>query len=82
VPPFREAFMYEAKISGDDGLPYFSSKATGDVLMQVAEENPDIAFLVFCGHTHHEAYFQARDNLIVKVGGAEYYQPKVQEENK
>lgn len=79
VPPFKECSLYEGKISNDDFLPYFSSKATGDVLVQVAGNNPAIEFLVLAGHTHHNADYQALDNLQVKVGKAEYYQPEVQE---
>jgi len=79
VPPFKEASMYEGKMSGDDFLPFFSSKATGDVLLKIAKENIDRDFLVLCGHTHHEAHYQASDNLTVRVGGAEYSQPKIEE---
>jgi len=43
--------MHKNKISTDDWLPYFSSKIMGDVLMQVAQENPQVEFLVLCGHT-------------------------------
>lgn len=79
VPPFKEACMHQGKISGDDWLPYFSSKVTGDVLMQVAKDNASIEFLVLCGHTHSEAYYRPLDNLCVKAGKAEYYRPEVQE---
>lgn len=78
VPPFKEASLYEGKISGDEWLPYFSSKIMGDVLMKVAQENSTVEFLVLCGHTHGEAKYQPIDNLIVKVGGAEYYHPEIQ----
>ncbi len=79
VPPFKEATLHNGKISDDDWMPYFSSKATGDVLLDYAQKNPSIEFLVLCGHTHSRAYFEACDNLVVKTGGAEYYQPAVQE---
>jgi predicted phosphohydrolase len=79
VPPFKEVCLYKDKVSGDDYLPFFSSKATGDVLTHVVHENPMIQFLVLCGHTHHECYCQLTDNLIVRVGGVEYSQPKVQD---
>ena len=36
VPPFREACWHEGRISGDDYLPYFACKATGDVLLDEA----------------------------------------------
>jgi len=77
VPPFKEACMHEGKISGDDWLPYFSSKVTGDVLMKVAEENSEIEFLVLCGHTHSQANV-CYGNLIVETGKAEYCRPEIQ----
>ncbi|MDP3533149.1 MAG: metallophosphoesterase family protein [Alphaproteobacteria bacterium] len=79
VPPFKEACMHEGKISNDDFLPFFSSKITGDVLMQIAQANTDIEFLALCGHTHSKANWQPCNNLIVKAGAAEYTKPKIQE---
>ncbi|MCS5707952.1 metallophosphoesterase family protein [Candidatus Berkiella cookevillensis] len=79
VPPFREACLHEGRISSDDFLPFFSSKATGGILMQIAQENTDIEFLVLCGHTHSKAHWQACDNLTVKSGSAEYTRPEIQE---
>lgn len=79
VPPFREACLHEGKISKDDFLPFFSSKVTGDMLMQIALENTDIKFLVLCGHTHSKAHWQPCDNLTVSVGAAEYMKPEIQE---
>ncbi len=79
VPPFKEVCLYEGKISNDDFLPFFSSKATGDILIEVAQKNPDIEFLALCGHTHSKAYWNPCDNLIVKAGAAEYMQPEIQE---
>jgi len=79
VPPFRESCMHLGKISDDDWLPYFSSKVTGDVLMNVANKNSGIEFLVLCGHTHSSSHYQPLDNLCVKAGAAEYYRPQVQE---
>jgi len=77
VPPFEEACLYEGKISDDDHLPYFSSKVMGDVLTQVARENPLVKFLVLCGHTHSECTYQPLDNLIIRVGNAEYGHPEI-----
>lgn len=77
VPPFKEACLHEGEISGDDWLPYFCSKITGDVLTTIAEQNPDIEFLVLCGHTHSKATI-CHDNLTIKVGKAEYYRPEIQ----
>lgn len=78
VPPFKEACLYQGKISGNDWLPYFASKATGNVLLKLAKKHPLTSFLVLCGHTHSEANYSPLDNLIVKTGKAEYSQPEVQ----
>ncbi len=79
VPPFKEVCLYEEEISSDDFLPFFASKASGDVLIETAKENAGIEFLVLCGHTHSKAYWQPCDNLTVKVGMAEYIKPEIQE---
>lgn len=52
VPPFREAAWHEGRPSDDDYLPFFSCKAMGDVLLEVAHSRPDCQILVLCGHTH------------------------------
>lgn len=79
IPPFKEACMHEGKISDDNWLPYFSSKVMGDVLINVASENPGIEFLILCGHTHSKALFRPLENMRVKAGASEYYQPVIQE---
>lgn len=79
IPPFQEACMHKGKESDEHWLPYFSSKATGDVLTKIARENSHIEFLVLCGHTHSEATYQPFENLIVKAGRAKYYQPTIKE---
>ncbi|MDF2529224.1 MAG: putative phosphoesterase [Gammaproteobacteria bacterium] len=79
IPPFRESCLHEGEISNDEWLPYFASKATGDVLLAIAEAHPEINFLVLCGHTHSPAEYKPLVNLTVKAGGAEYYEPRVQE---
>lgn len=79
VPPFKEASQHMGQVSDDNFLPYFSSKAIGDVLMPFAIENSSIDFLVLCGHTHSDAEYQPRTNVIVKAGKAEYYKPAIQE---
>ncbi len=65
VPPFKEACTYQGRMSDDDWLPFFSSKATGDVLERTAERNQDIEFLVLRGHTHGKADVQILNNLTV-----------------
>lgn len=79
IPPFKEACMHEGEMSDDEWIPYFTSKATGDVLMRIAKNNPATEFLVLCGHTHSEAHYQALNNLTVRAGRAEYGYPSIQE---
>jgi hypothetical protein len=79
MPPFKEACFPKIQASNEDCLPYFSSKAMGDVLMPVAMDNPVIDFLVLCGHTHSENYYQPIANLTIKTGQAKNYQPAIQE---
>lgn len=81
VPPFKEVCMYEGKMSDEDWLPFFGSKVMGDTLMNIATENTAIEFLVFCGHTHNQAYYQPIANLTVESGKAEYYHPRIEIRN-
>jgi hypothetical protein len=78
VPPFPDVCFYENQPTNDDYLPYFASKATGDVLLCAAQKYPSTEFEVLCGHTHHYATKDVLANLNVTVGEAEYYQPRVQ----
>ena len=78
VPPFKEACLHKGKASGDDWLPYFSSKIIGDVLIIIAQQNLEIEFLVLCGHTHSESQYIPLPNLIIEVGKAEYCRPEIQ----
>ena len=78
VPPFREATWHEGQISGDDWLPWFSCRATGEVLIETMNCHPDKEILVLCGHTHGRGECQMCPNLRVLTGGAEYGRPAVQ----
>jgi len=78
VPPYAEACWYEGKQSGVDWQPFFSTKASGDVITAAAIENSGVEFVVLCGHTHTAHEYKPRDNVIVKVGGAEYFHPEVE----
>ncbi len=79
VPPFPECSLHKGKQSDPNWLPYFSSKATGDVISVFAQKNPAISILVLCGHTHSNALFKPSKNLEIKAGRAQYYSPKLQE---
>jgi len=80
VPPFENVCLHEGEKTDSGYLPFFASKAIGDVLLKFAEKHSTVEFLVLCGHTHSQACYQVSGNLMVKVGKAEYYQPEIQEE--
>lgn len=79
VPPFPESCLHKGKQSDENWLPYFASKATGDVISNFAQNNSEIDILVLCGHTHSNASFKPSQNLEIKAGSAQYYSPKLQE---
>ncbi len=78
VPPFREAAWYQGRPSADDYLPFFSCKAVGDELVDVARSHPKCQILVLCGHTHGGGEIQVAENLRVVTGPAEYGKPEIQ----
>jgi len=78
IPPFEEVCAPRGDKQNIDLVPYYSSKATGDVLLNVSKDHTDIEFLVLCGHTHSKASSQLTKNLMVKVGNAQYGEPAVQ----
>ncbi|MBX3412523.1 MAG: metallophosphoesterase family protein [Pirellulales bacterium] len=79
IPPFREACWHEGRISGDEWLPHFTSKAMGEMLRIVMQEHRDRRLTVLCGHTHGAGEAQILDNLRVVTGGATYGFPSVQQ---
>lgn len=78
VPPFREACWHEGRISGDEYLPYFACKATGDALLEEASRHGDRLVTVLCGHTHSAGECRPLPNLRVLTGAAEYGKPSIQ----
>jgi predicted phosphohydrolase len=78
VPPFPECSWHKNYPSDKNWLPYFASKATGDVVMSTVKKYPHVYFLLLCGHTHTEITVKIRENLEIKTGNAQYYQPSIQ----
>ncbi len=78
IPPFREAAWYQGRPSAADYLPFFSCKAVGDVLLEMARLYPKCQILVLCGHTHSGGEIQVAENLRVATGPAEYGKPEIQ----
>jgi len=77
VPPFPENTLYNGKISNEDWLPHFSSKKMGDMLLDVAQNNPDKNIILLCGHAHGKADYQPLNNLRCYTGEAKYKYPAV-----
>lgn len=75
VPPFAESARYRGHVTTPDFLPWVTCKAVGDVLLEVAERHPNERITALCGHMHHSAHEQIRDNLVVRTGAAEYGAP-------
>ncbi len=78
VPPFAEACWHEGNNFNNDWLPHFASQAVGDALLKVMRDYRKKTVTVLCGHTHGRGEVQMLDNLLVRVGGAEYSHPEVQ----
>lgn len=79
VPPFPDASYYNGKQSDKNWIPFYTCKATGDVIHKYAKEYPEIDFLVLCGHTHEKRQVKILPNLEVRAGGAKYEWPQLQE---
>ena len=78
VPPFKEACLYQGKISDKIFLPHFSCKIVGDVIIEIMKARPDKNLTVLCGHTHDMAEVNILPNLKVLAGKTEYGSPEIQ----
>lgn len=54
----KDSCWHEGKISNPDWMPFFTSKAMGDVILPIAKNNPAVDFLALCGHTHSSSIYQ------------------------
>lgn len=79
IPPVPECSWHKDRPSDENWLPYFASKAMGDVIVTAAKKHKKIHFLVLCGHTQTAASVEFFDNLEIKAGSAQYYSPGIQE---
>lgn len=79
VPPFKEAHVYNGKQGDEFYSPWYTSKLTGDLLLQAANTYPKNNFLVLSGHTHNRWSGKIKNNLTVKVGNSEYGSPTIEE---
>lgn len=77
VSPFRENSVYQDKISDDNWMPHFSSKRMGDMLLKMAQNNPNKNITVLCGHSHGKADNMILPNLRCITGEAKYRHPAI-----
>lgn len=79
VPPFMTDCWYKEQITTPQNAPHYSATQSGDLFLKLANEYPNVAFIVYCGHTHHSSYqaypmtdatskTQRKPNLHVYVG--------------
>jgi Icc-related predicted phosphoesterase len=77
VPPFKEASIYNGKVSNKNFLPNYSSKIAGDALLSVAtsKKAQNKKIVVLCGHTHGDGICQPYHNIICYTGYSDYGNP-------
>ncbi|WP_240920616.1 metallophosphoesterase [Legionella longbeachae] len=56
IPPFPESSWHKDKPSDENWLPYFASKATGDVIMNFAGKHTDIHFSFMWPYSYRGDY--------------------------
>src|SRR3990167_1106676 len=79
VPPFAAICRHRGNETDPEVLPFYSSKALGDVILDAATQHPQITFKTYSGHTHGACKLQLKENLYCSVGAAEYYIPQLVE---
>jgi Icc protein len=78
VPPFVEAARYGEAPCSPGFQPHYVNLAFGEALLEFARGWPRKKFTVLCGHTHEAYEYQAAPNLLVRVAGADYSNPRVE----
>ncbi len=77
VPPWPEAAWHKGQRTDPECLPWYTSRAMGEMLARVAAEYPHRQIRVLCGHVHSPGEAQIADNLRCSTGAAEYGAPAV-----
>lgn len=79
IPPFVEACTYRGKPTESNFLPHFSCKATGDVIFEIMNNNPNKHLTVLCGHTHGgaEVVLGEHHNILAKTGKKTGLEPEI-----
>lgn len=79
VPPAAQSCFYRGELTDEYHLPFYSNQKMFDELTSFAVANPAIDIVVLSGHTHGKGECRFSDNLLFKVGSAEYDAPDVAE---
>ena len=77
-PPYEEACLYEGQHSGKEWLPFFVNLSLGKMLSAMMLNHEDKQLSIYCGHSHHAAFYSPIPNISVEVGHAEYGKPRAQ----
>jgi len=78
VPIFEETNLApDRKKSDKNWLPHFSWAGPRKMMIEYANDNPDVKFICLAGHTHTWAHAVIKSNLTALVAGAIYREPKV-----
>lgn len=78
VPPFIDPVKESQHKNSTNLCPWYSSKIMGDMLLNVAKQNPLVEFEVFCGHVHTKYEKYISNNLLLRSGHSDYSDPKLQ----
>lgn len=78
VPPYEESHIHEGKPGESEAQPWFTCKLLGDMLRDAAKAFPDRKVISLSGHTHGR-FRGVINGVDVRVGGAEYTQPRIEE---
>jgi hypothetical protein len=72
VPPFVQP------LSDIELYSWYASRIMGDMLISVAQSNPNVEFEVFCGHVHKKFEGRITKNLLLRSGASSYSDPRPQ----
>jgi predicted phosphohydrolase len=77
IPPWTKVHRHDGKAATPASHPWYTSAATGRAIEMAAEEFSNVAFEVYCGHTHGRYDSRISKNVTCHVGGADYGMPAV-----
>lgn len=76
-PPFIENALHQGRVD-EAWIGCYTNQGMGSMLMEMAQENSGVEFLVLCGHSHSELANRPAPNLVCLTGGSEYSAPQLQ----